>query len=264
MNIDAFKKSLCQYYCERISVNPVPCGYAVSTAFLDNSSDPIGFYIVETDDGYYLEDDGEYLTHLIASGIDIDKGQRNEFLRNILARADAHYEVDSYEIRTAEFTSDAIPRKAFDFVSALLRVRDLEMWTREAVRSTFKEDALRAMEERFAETANIDQSAAVNRRFSDYPADAVLRPTKNTGYDTAVYFVTNNDKLNEALLLDTERRLVEDNSFSVVAMFEDPEMRGISRKRFQRAQNRGLSMPFFRDDEDAALNLIASKLEVVS
>lgn len=264
MNIDAFKKSLCQYYCERISVNSVPFGYSVSTAFLDNSRDPIGFYVVETDGGYYLEDDGEYLTHLIASGIDIDKGQRADFLRNILAGADAHYEVDSYEIRTAEFAPDQIPRKAFDFVSALLRVRDLEMWTREAVRSTFKEDALRAMEERFAEAVNIDQNTAVNRRFSDYPADAVLRPTKDRGRDTAVYFVTSNDKLNEALLLDTERRLVEDNSFSVVAMFEDPEMRGISRKRFQRAQNRGLPMPFFRDDEYAALDLIASKLEAAS
>lgn len=263
MNIDAFKKSICQYYCERISVNPVPCGYAVSTAFLDNSRDPIGFYIVETENGYYLEDDGEYLTHLLASGIDVDKGQRNEFLRNILARADAHYEVDSYEIRTSEFAPESISQKAFDFVSALLRVRDLEMWTREAIRSTFKEDALRAMEERFAETANIDQNAAVNRRFSDYPADAVLRPSKNAQRDTAVYFVTNNDKLNEALLLNTERQLVKDNTFSIVAMFEDPEMRGISRKRFQRAQNRGLSMPFFRNDEDAALNLIASKLEAI-
>jgi hypothetical protein len=264
MNVDAFKNSLCQYYCNHISVSPVSYGYAVSTAFIDNSNDPIGFYIVETDDGYYLEDDGEYLTHLIASGIDIDKGQRNEFLRNILAQADAHYDVDSYEIRTAEFPPDAIPRKAFDFVSALLRMRDLEMWTRETVRSTFKEDALRAMEERFAEIANIDENTGVNRQFSAYPADAILRPVKYTGRDTAVYFVTNNDKLNEALLLDRERRLVDDDSFSVVAMFEEPEMRGISRKRFQRAQNRGLPMPFFRDDEDAALNLIASKLELAS
>jgi len=261
MDIDAFKKSLCQYYCERVSVNPVPCGYAVSTAFLDNSSDPIGFYVVETEDGYYLEDDGEYLTHLVASGIDIDKGQRNEFLRNILARAEAYYEVDSYEIRTPEFGAEAMPRRAFDFVSALLRVRDLEMWTRDAVRSTFKEDALRALADRFAESANIDQNAAVNRRFWDYPADAVLRPTQAAGRDTAVYFVTSNDKLNEALLLDTERKLREDQSFSVVAMFEDPDMRGISRGRFQRAQNRGLPMPVFRGDEDAALDLIAAKLK---
>jgi hypothetical protein len=36
----------------------------------------------------------------------------------------------------------------------------------------------------------------------------------------------------------------------------------INRKKFQRAQNRSLAMPIFREDEDGAMNYIRRRLEL--
>lgn len=50
--------------------------------------------------------------------------------------------------------------------------------------------------------------------------------------------------------------------FSVIALIEEPDMRLISRRKFQRAQNRDISMPIFRGDEEAALDAIERKLAI--
>ena len=76
----------------------------------------------------------------------------------------------------------------------------------------------------------------------------------------AVYFVTTTDKLNEAFLLKMESERLHRDDFEVIALMEEPEMRLISRKKFQRAQNRALAMPIFREDEDGAMNYIRRRL----
>ena len=50
---------LCSTFCEEISVNPVPVGYATNMPFEDQSGDRIGFFLVESVGGYRVEDDGE-------------------------------------------------------------------------------------------------------------------------------------------------------------------------------------------------------------
>jgi hypothetical protein len=80
----------------------------------------------------------------------------------------------------------------------------------------------------------------------------------------AIYFVNTNDKLNEALLLQTDALRLQRTDFEVVALLEEPDLKMISRRRFQRAQNRSLAMPIFRGDEDAAMTMIGRKLRFIS
>ncbi len=77
---ESLEKTLCATFCEAITVNPVPCGFAVSAGFADPSGDRIGFYVIADGENYHLEDDGEYLAQLIAVGIDIERGQRQQLL----------------------------------------------------------------------------------------------------------------------------------------------------------------------------------------
>lgn len=72
--------------CSKFVANPVPSGCAISTVFADRSGDPIAFYVVESGDGYRIEDEGEYLARLVGSGITIDQGQRAQTF-NVLAKA---------------------------------------------------------------------------------------------------------------------------------------------------------------------------------
>jgi hypothetical protein len=129
------------------------------------------------------------------------------------------------------------------------------------VRSTFREAAITAIIERFGQVANIDQDVAVHKDFGDFPSDAVVKP-KHSGKAGAIYFVNTNEKLAEALLLQQEAKLKQRTDFSVIALIEEPNMRLISRRKFQRAQNRDLTMPIFRGDEEAALDQIERKLEL--
>jgi hypothetical protein len=258
---EQLKNALCATFCSGFEVNVVPSGYAVSSIFTDRSGDRISLYLIAEDDGYRLEDDGEYLSRLVASGMEIERGQRGQLLDAILASEQAYWDRDTFEIRTGVFAESEIAQRTGSFLSALIRARDLELITRELVRSTFREDAMEAIVERFGAVANIEEDVPVNRDFADFPGDAVLKP-KRTGKAGAIYFVNTNEKLSEALLLQQEAKLKGRTDFAVIALIEEPEMRMISRRKFQRAQNRDLAMPIFRGDEEEALGQIGRKLEL--
>jgi hypothetical protein len=57
-------------------------------------------------------------------------------------------------------------------------------------------------------------------------------------------------------------KMAKRTDFKVMALIEDPEMSAISRKKFQRAQNRSIPMPIWAGDEDAVINRISNDLEL--
>lgn len=265
MQIEELKRQVCSMFCGAITIRPVPAGYAISSAFEDNSGDCISFYLTPTTEGFQIEDDGSYLAHLIAKDIPIEQGQRGQLLEAILSQANAYWDRETYEIKTSSFSEEQAPRRIIDFLSSMIRVRDLELITREVVRSTFREDALDALTRSFSHVASLDEDEAVSKDFHDYPADVIIRPRTDikSGHPGAVYFVNSNDRLNEALLLQTEARAQNrDCEFAVIALIEEPDMKMLSRKRFQRAQNRSLTMPIFRGDESAAMAMIGRRLHL--
>jgi hypothetical protein len=257
-------KALCSTFCETVTVNPVPCGFAISAGFSDVSGDRIGFYVIADGENYHLEDDGEYLAQLLAVGIDFERGQRQQLLESILQTAGAAWDHDTYEIRTGVFEQHQLTGRIIEFLSALVRVRDLELLTRDFVRSTFREDATAAIMERFGQVANIDERKPVSAEFSDYLPDLVIRP-RDQGRNTAVFLANNAVPFQEAELLRSEiEKEGRQDQVTVVALIEDPDkINVISPRRFQRAINRGLSVSIFRGDEPAAMSAIARTAGVI-
>jgi hypothetical protein len=267
MRPENLKKQLCNAFCGAIDVRPVPSGLAISSAFEDSSGDRLGFYLTGVaDEGFQIEDDGSYLSHLIAKDIPIDQGTRGQLLDSILSQGHAYWDRETLEIKSDVFPEKDISRRVVDFLSALIRVRDLELLTRDIVRSTFREDATAAIRARFGNIANINENEAINRDFSDFPADLIIKPTATVllSVPGAIYFVNTNDKLNEALLLQTDALRLNRSDFEVIALLEEPDLKTISHRRFQRAQNRSLAMPIFRGDEDAAMTMIGRKLKLIT
>lgn len=262
---DVVKHDICEAFCGSVQVYPVASGLAISSVFEDASGDRIDFYLSETPDGMMLEDDGSYLAELIARGIAIDQGTRSQFLDAILAQANATWDRETLEIRSALLKPDSVSKSLITFLSSLIRIRDLELLTRESVRSTFKEDVLEAIRRNLSDRVKLEEDAAVSEDLSEFPADLVLRPRANVeGRSSALYFVTNSEKLTEALCLKLESLNLGRDDFTVIALIEEPTMNQISRKKFQRAQNRSLPMPIFRGDEDAAMRLIAREMKLVA
>ena len=258
------KQTLCEAFCGAIDVRAVPSGLAISSAFEDSSGDRISFYLTETPDGYAAEDDGSYLADLVARDIPITQGTRGQILDDILAQSKAYWDRETYEIRTEPFTSaDDLPSRVIAFISSLIRVRDLELITRENVRSTFYEDAIDAMRRFFSSIATIETDTVVDKEFSDFPADVIIRPHRGLSAEVgAIYLINSTDKLNEALLHQLEATSKHRADVKVLALLEDPEMKLISRRKFQRAQNRSLPIAIFRGDEDAAMRKIGGELRL--
>ena len=259
MTAEALEQALCSRFCAAIRVNPVPCGFAVSSPFTDASGDPIGFYVVIHNEGYHLEDDGDYLSRLVALGIDIEKGQRQQLLESILHIAHAFWDSETYEIKTSLIEEESmLLSQMVTFLSALIRVRDLELVTREFIRSTFREDVTLALRQRFNAVANIEERQPITPEFSEYMPDFVIRP-KQAGRQTAIFLANNIVSFQEAELLKAEvEKEKRQDDIAVVALIENTDkINTINHRRFQRAQNRGLIMPIFHGDEKAALDAIA-------
>lgn len=256
------EKRLCKSFCNGITVNAVATGYAISSFFEGSSGDRIGFYLSQNADGFVIEDDGSYLSELIAKDIRIDDGMRGQLLDAILLQANAYWDRDTYEIRTPNFSGEQIERRVTEFLSSMIRIRDLELLTRNAVKSTFREDAIRAIKRAFDGNAEFEENAAASTEFSEFPSDLIILPHSNinNAKTGAVYFVNSNDKLNEALLLQFEVSGGNADQIGVVALIEEPKMNAIGTRQFQRAQNRSLTMPIFRGDERAAVNAISRRL----
>ncbi len=264
--IDAtsLEEALCHAYCSSITVRAVPYGYAVSTLIVDRSGDPIGCYIMEGEDGYRLEDDGEYLARIVGSGLQIDQGQRGKILDDILSEGHAFWDRDNYLIRSQNICSSELGVRLIEFISSLIRIRDLELLTYERIRSTFREDVIHALRSRYNEVAEFQENVAVDEQFHEFPSDLIITPHCKEGLKGAVYMITSNDKLNEALLLllDAKDKLRKD--FKIIAIMEDVDMKAIKRGNFQRAQNRFLSMPIYRGDEQAAIERVGIELGIAA
>lgn len=243
-------------FSDAISVRPVPSGLAINSPFFDNSGDHLAFYARQTDEGLVLEDDGFFLPHLMASGIDIQTGQRRQILDTMLGEAGAYWDPDTFEIKTQGVSDAEIGLASVRFLSGLLRIRSLEFQTRDVVRSTFKEDAVAAIEEHLSKQFAISEKSSLAPDLTDYPADVVLIPRDNAKHRRlGVFLVNSSTQFLEAELLHTEiERVQKQDQLSAVALIEDAKKIGvIGDKRYQRAVNRGLPTRFFRGDERQAV-----------
>jgi len=78
------KQKLCKAFCDDLSVQKVPAGLAVTTAFAGADGDHIGFFVIKTSDTKYrIEDDGVTLPYLEGSGLDFNSGTRGEALSEL-------------------------------------------------------------------------------------------------------------------------------------------------------------------------------------
>lgn len=250
------KEVLTRTFLEAIDVRPVPMGLAVSSPFRDGSGDPVTFYVRETGDGFQLEDDGEYLSHLVASGIDIERGKRRQLLDSVLLNSGALWDPETFEIRTAPVTD--VAGSAVSFLAALIRVRDLELLSSDNIRSTFRDDAIAAIEEQLTESFVVERNSPLSADFSENPADLVLRP-KGRGRQLGVFLVNSSTPFLEAELLHSEiERQQASGRFEAAALIEDfGKVTAIGTKRYQRAVNRGLPISIFRGDETASVRALA-------
>ncbi|WP_114861876.1 DUF1828 domain-containing protein [Azospirillum brasilense] len=253
MVAESLKTALCRHFCADILIKETADGLAVSASgFGGDGGDRICFLIVDVGESHYLADDGDFLATLDASGMDIASGTRRQFIDGILRSAGAWWDSDTFVIRTDVREGPAVAGELIMFMTALVRVRDVRFWTRETVRSTFKEDVTAAIQTELSSVANINVGAPVDADLKEFPADVVLVP-KGGGGRTAVYLVNTNDGLSEALALWQEARRLNRPDIKVMAIMEDEQNVALNKRKLQRTLNRIDNAAYFRGDEKAVI-----------
>lgn len=261
---ETIAEQLCNAFCSSIFVNKVPCGFAVCTMFMDTYGDPIEFYVVKSGDGFRFEDSGEYLSRLIAMGIPIDKGQRSEVLDSILRQGGAFLNRKTYEIQSESFGENQLSEKITGFLSALIRVRDLELFTQEVVRSTFRDDAISALKNLYGESAKFVENKPVDASFIDYTVDLIIHPNAKSAVIGAVYFVTTSEKLHEALLLQMASKIRNCLEFETIALVERSKLKIIGKKNLQRAQNESLFTQILSENKVSEVQAVGEILKLAA
>ena len=243
------RKALCSTFCGDLTVREVLAGLAVSAAFEGMDGDRLGCLIERHSFGWRMSDDGAFLGDLEGYGVDVKKGNRGEFLARALRPAGARVDPDTLQI-IANTADEPTPTEVLAFLSAMSRAQDVTFWTRERVRSTFKEDAGRAIREALGEAAEVEGAATVDKRLVEFPADLIIRPrgSGEGGAVTAVFLVQAMDALQEALLLALELRAQQRRDVRVAALIEDGSL-NMGASKATRTVNRIDTVSYFRDDE---------------
>lgn len=203
---EALQEALCHAFCGALKVREVPVGYVVATGIKLVGGDALSFYVVrDKRDGarVRLEDDGQTVPLLEASGADLSAGLRAVAFAALLREAGASYDPDECVIHTPFGSMEAAARKALAFITLLIRMQDFMLVTREQVEQTFKEDVLRAVTGRFASRARITVDEPVAPDLWQTPADIVIRP--DVAAPLALFLGTSNDRMLEAAVLHLKR-----------------------------------------------------------
>jgi len=255
MNIE---KTLCEAFCDGITVSRVPAGFAVSTAFEDASGDRIGFYVTRdaAADRYRIEDDGSLVPTLIASGVNILTGTRQQLFGALLKQGNAEYDQKAGELRTLPLAEHDVPLAAMRFVAMMMRIAGLAIAHPQTVTATFRDDAIEHIKTDLSGVFRVEtEHTAVSPMLAEFEPDVLL--SADGKRPVAVFIAMSDQRLYEAILMQMAARYEAQIECAVVALIDREGSKLTSRRMRQRARNRLDAASDFYGEETAAVARIA-------
>lgn len=183
----------------------------------------------ETNGGYEWTDFGHTLMHL-SYAIDYDalsSGRRGELLEQSLSRLGLQNRDGELVLATGRGLGESLLR----FAQALIHVSDLYYLSQERVRSTFVEDVMRLLEQRFPGRTHRNYNDAERDPKRDYPIDCLVNQARQP---VAVFAVLNDDRCRDSTITLQQFKAWGRELFST-AIFEDQEK--INRRVLARFSN---------------------------
>lgn len=259
MNDPNLKEALCRAFCDDIAIREVEAGLVISARYSDEIGDPIECFVEQSSAGQWImSDDGQFIPDLIGKGIDVTTKSRSEFLQRAMKVSGAYYDPDDYTIRIEAQDQFPPPSQIIDFLTTLLRARDISFWNKERIRSTFKEDAFAAIASRLT-SYRVTQNSFIPgiEALQDFPADIVVTDNvPRVGKAVAIFLVQDVAAMNEALTLWFAAS-AEEHEVPVLALVEDAHKLNMNGPKVQRALNRIDAVAIWDENHDAAAAKIA-------
>jgi hypothetical protein len=252
---------LCDAFCDGITVSEVPAGIAVSTAFENASGDRIGFYLVRDKvSGFYrIEDDGDLVPGLIASGVNVFKGARAKLFQALLAQGRIEFDAENGELRTPLLKEGEVAAAAMRFVALLIRVASLSSTSPEIVSENFRDDAINRIKADLGSKFEIREGESLRSDLEEFDPDVLLIATGKL--PVAVFIASSDQRIYEAILMQMAAVYEARLPCAVVAMIDREGSKLTSKKMRQRARNRLNAAPDFYGEEGSAVSRIAMEAD---
>ena len=250
------REALCRAFCGDLTLIDVPVGYAVSTTFLRDDGDAVGFYIVrdsQSTSRFRIEDDGTTIPFLEAGGVEFSTDTRSAAFTALLDTYQIAFDEDEMLLHTSVVSEAELPAAAMRFVAFMLRVGDFLLLTREKVASTFKEDAARLIRERIGDRAIVSEKVAVSANLADNIPDLLIKAQDRR--PVAVFLGSSQQRVYEAILLQMQALYEANEDVAVIALLENDRV--VTRDVLKRAMNRLETTLTFRGDETESVHRIA-------
>jgi len=201
-----------------------PSEVQVHTPFRFADGDELVIHLREAPGGgLEWSDTGHTFMHL-SYWMDIsalESGNRAQLLDSHLMQFSAH---ESDGELLLPINGDQLGSSLFQFVQLLLHITDLDLLSREMVRSTFMEDFRQLMRDSFGDHAHMDYVDLERDPNRNYPIDCLLN---NRPRPVAVFALANDDRCRDATITLHQFREWGRDLFST-GVFEDQEQ--INRK----------------------------------
>jgi hypothetical protein len=233
------KDILCRAFCDALEVRNIPSGYAITTPYSFDDGDPIIVYAMTVRAGIYrLEDAGVQIPMLIGSGVEIGDGLRAEVFDSLLREYELSFDDAAMVVRSNEFAEAEIGLATLNLVAFMLRLQDFMLLTRERVKRTWQDDAIRSIHETFDGLGRVEEHAPVLPEARSIPADAVVHFNAVEATPLAIFLATSDSKALQALVLKMELEKYQHKAVTVVLLVERAKQNPLREATYAMAQAR--------------------------
>lgn len=245
-------EEFCKAFCDNITLRKVPMGFVLKTPFRRDDGDAIAIYIRphhEIAGAFRLEDDGQTIGFLEASGVDLETDTRLEALNDLLREYVAFYDEHNSLLHTGYIAEKQLAAAAVSFSALLLRVYDLLLLAKTRIRSTFRDDLLAMVQSQFGRDCRIDENAPLQHSMKDYLVDILVRSPD--GRFLAIYAATSELRALEALLFWKEYREQRVTQVRTMLVLEEAKPRSIRERTLSRVMNSDILLASMDGEEIA-------------
>ena len=201
----------------RLKVDQIGDVCELTTPFLDRHNDHLQIYAIPRNGRFLLTDDGETLSDLAMSGVDVKYGRRKEILDTTLRGFGVVNESGKLETEASPAT---LGQRTHALIQAMLAINDLYMLSRSRVASLFWEDVrdfLDANEVRYSPKVKL-----IGKSGFDHSIDFLI-PRSRQQPERILQAITTPNKTNISnfLFIAEDTRSIRATPLSAMAVLND-------------------------------------------
>lgn len=233
-------RQICDALCKGFTVREVPIGFAIKSPFDWFTGDKMIFYARTKGALIRFEDSGATLFELEGAGVDLSSSTRMDSLQQLCRESDIKFDEEESQFSTDYVRAEEVGLSAIRFMSFMVRVQDMLLTVRSRVASTFKDDLIAAIQDRFSNEAVISVNEAPVSALSYYVVDIVVK--HKDGKTAAIFPGTSEEKALNATLFAKDLELKHIDNVVPFLVFENAGTARISRDTQAKAMNSELQL----------------------